>query len=45
MIWFWFTHVCYSWDSAYEVEIQNFENHGAVGEIWFGEDSAMRIVR
>lgn len=33
------------WDSSYELELNNFDDHGDVGEIWFGEDSATRIVR
>ncbi|XP_034244381.1 EEF1A lysine methyltransferase 2 [Thrips palmi] len=33
------------WDSAYQTELANFKDHGDVGEIWFGEDSAMRVVR
>ncbi|KAJ9582420.1 hypothetical protein L9F63_003218 [Diploptera punctata] len=32
------------WDGAYSVEMKNFEEHGDVGEVWFGEDSALRIV-
>ncbi|KAK3917357.1 EEF1A lysine methyltransferase 2 [Frankliniella fusca] len=33
------------WDSSYELELNNFNDHGDVGEVWFGEDSAARIVR
>uniref|UniRef100_A0A1B6KAE0 Protein-lysine N-methyltransferase g.4659 n=1 Tax=Graphocephala atropunctata TaxID=36148 RepID=A0A1B6KAE0_9HEMI len=33
------------WDSAYIVEIENFKNNGDVGEVWFGEESATRIIR
>ncbi|XP_078595733.1 EEF1A lysine methyltransferase 2-like [Branchiostoma floridae x Branchiostoma japonicum] len=32
------------WDAAYEQEKTNFEDHGDVGEIWFGEDCMERIV-
>lgn len=32
------------WDSAYSNELKSFEAHGDVGDIWFGEDSALRIV-
>lgn len=33
------------WDKTYSLEINNFKHHGDVGEVWFGEDSALRIVR
>ncbi|XP_012250673.1 EEF1A lysine methyltransferase 2 [Athalia rosae] len=33
------------WDKTYSLEIDNFKHHGDVGEVWFGEDSALRIVR
>ncbi|XP_012287836.1 EEF1A lysine methyltransferase 2 [Orussus abietinus] len=33
------------WEKTYSVEIDNFKSHGDVGEIWFGEDSALRIIR
>ncbi|KAF6199113.1 hypothetical protein GE061_007138 [Apolygus lucorum] len=33
------------WDSIYERDKHNFEDHGDVGEIWFGEDSELRILR
>ncbi|XP_049864719.1 EEF1A lysine methyltransferase 2-like [Schistocerca gregaria] len=33
------------WDKTYSTEIQNFEDHGDIGEVWFGEDSALRVVR
>lgn len=32
------------WDDAYRREIENFKNHGDVGEIWFGEDAELRII-
>lgn len=25
--------------------MRNFSDHGDVGEVWFGEDSEMRIIR
>ncbi|XP_059471375.1 EEF1A lysine methyltransferase 2 [Neocloeon triangulifer] len=33
------------WDKTYQLEINNFQSHGDVGEEWFGEDSAMRVVK
>lgn len=33
------------WNEAYLVEKRNFTDYGDVGEVWFGEDSAIRIVR
>lgn len=35
----------FSWNEAYLVEKKNFSECGDVGEVWFGEDSALRIVR
>lgn len=33
------------WESSYETEIRNYRDHGDVGEIWFDEDSQLRIIR
>ena len=32
------------WEGCYEKEIENFENDGDVGEVWFGEEAAVRVV-
>ncbi|GJJ76276.1 EEF1A lysine methyltransferase 2 [Entomortierella parvispora] len=32
------------WDKVYDREVINFEDHGDIGEIWFGEDSAVKMV-
>ncbi|KAJ1564567.1 Methyltransferase-like protein 10 [Cladochytrium tenue] len=32
------------WDGVYDVEVANFEDHGDIGEIWFGEDVAEKMV-
>lgn len=32
------------WRDTYEKEIKNFEEHGDTGDVWFGEDSALRVV-
>ncbi|XP_050360332.1 EEF1A lysine methyltransferase 2 [Nymphalis io] len=32
------------WREAYIKEINNFEEHGDPGDVWFGEDSAIRII-
>jgi 2-polyprenyl-3-methyl-5-hydroxy-6-metoxy-1,4-benzoquinol methylase len=33
------------WNEAYLVEKKNFNEYGDVGEVWFGEDVALMIVR
>ncbi|XP_063695583.1 EEF1A lysine methyltransferase 2 [Culicoides brevitarsis] len=33
------------WDKSYDVEINNYKSHGDVGEIWFDEDSQLRIIK
>lgn len=33
------------WDSVYQSELRNFEDHGDEGEIWFGEESVRKMVR
>ncbi|CAH0731177.1 unnamed protein product, partial [Brenthis ino] len=33
------------WQQAYAKEIINFEKHGDPGDIWFGEDSALRVIK
>ncbi|OAQ22640.1 S-adenosyl-L-methionine-dependent methyltransferase [Linnemannia elongata AG-77] len=32
------------WDKVYNREVINFKDHGDIGEIWFGEDSAVKMV-
>lgn len=32
------------WDHCYQREINNYKNHGDVGEIWFDEDSQIRVI-
>ena len=32
------------WDSCYQAENDNFDSHGDVGEIWFGEESVVRVI-
>ena len=32
------------WDSCYDLENQNFDCDGDVGEVWFGEEASARIV-
>lgn len=31
------------WDKSYETEINNYKSHGDVGEVWFDEDSQIRV--
>ncbi|XP_001603234.1 EEF1A lysine methyltransferase 2 [Nasonia vitripennis] len=33
------------WERTYSLEIDNFEDHGDVGEVWFGTDSSAKVVR
>ncbi|KAJ3143109.1 hypothetical protein HK100_010692 [Physocladia obscura] len=33
-----------SWDNVYEREIENFDDFGDIGEIWFGEDSVANMI-
>lgn len=33
------------WDNRYKLEVENFQDHGDVGEIWFGDDIVQRIIR
>ncbi|XP_037972036.2 EEF1A lysine methyltransferase 2 [Plutella xylostella] len=32
------------WQEAYKKEIANFDEHGDPGDVWFGEDSACRVI-
>ncbi|KAG0204746.1 hypothetical protein BGX28_003408 [Mortierella sp. GBA30] len=32
------------WDNVYNREVVNYKDHGDIGEIWFGEDSAVKMV-
>uniref|UniRef100_A0A8C0IUB0 EEF1A lysine methyltransferase 2 n=1 Tax=Chelonoidis abingdonii TaxID=106734 RepID=A0A8C0IUB0_CHEAB len=34
-----------SWNAAYESELQIFQESGDAGEIWFGEESMIRLIR
>ncbi|XP_004924194.1 EEF1A lysine methyltransferase 2 [Bombyx mandarina] len=33
------------WKEAYAKEIRNFDEFGDTGDVWFGEDSALRVIR
>ncbi|XP_043269032.1 EEF1A lysine methyltransferase 2 [Venturia canescens] len=33
------------WEKIYDREIENFKDHGDVGEVWFGEQNARKVVR
>ncbi|XP_063221718.1 EEF1A lysine methyltransferase 2 isoform X6 [Bacillus rossius redtenbacheri] len=33
------------WDDTYSTEMENFFDHGDVGEVWFGEDTSLRVAR
>ncbi|KAK9509362.1 hypothetical protein O3M35_006697 [Rhynocoris fuscipes] len=32
------------WNAVYERDKRNYENHGDIGEVWFGEDSELRVL-
>lgn len=32
------------WDQSYNSEIRNYKSHGDVGEVWFDEDSQIRVI-
>lgn len=32
------------WDNSYNTEINNYKSHGDVGEVWFDEDSQIRVI-
>lgn len=32
------------WDKSYDNEITNYRSHGDVGEVWFDEDSQIRVI-
>lgn len=32
------------WDKSYINEIENYKSHGDVGEVWFDEDSQIRVI-
>lgn len=34
----------FSWDKTYKNELANFNNHGDIGDIWFGEESIIRVI-
>ncbi|KMQ91432.1 methyltransferase-like protein 10-like protein [Lasius niger] len=33
------------WENAYAQELDNFRDHGDVGEIWFGTANSRKVVR
>ncbi|KAK7575916.1 hypothetical protein V9T40_012202 [Parthenolecanium corni] len=33
------------WDATYDGELKNYKDHGNVGEVWFGEESILRIIQ
>ncbi|KAI4470621.1 protein-lysine n-methyltransferase mettl10 [Holotrichia oblita] len=33
------------WNNRYQEEVKNYQSHGDVGEIWFGEDIVDRIIK
>lgn len=32
------------WEKSYNCEINNYKSHGDVGEVWFDEDSQIRVI-
>ena len=39
------TLLLFSWDKQYELELENFLDHGDIGEIWFGKRIMDTIVK
>lgn len=33
------------WQDAYIKELDNYEQSGDIGDVWFGEDSALRVIK
>lgn len=33
------------WEKSYEAEIRNYDSNGDVGEVWFDEDSQLRVIK
>ncbi|KAK0080576.1 hypothetical protein PV325_013736 [Microctonus aethiopoides] len=33
------------WEKVYADEINNFEDHGDIGEVWFGKNNAQKVVK
>ncbi|XP_044270762.1 EEF1A lysine methyltransferase 2 [Tribolium madens] len=33
------------WNNRYKEEIENFQDHGDPGEVWFGEDTVNRLIK
>ncbi|KAL7631900.1 UNVERIFIED_CONTAM: hypothetical protein RMT77_017792 [Armadillidium vulgare] len=33
------------WDESYKKDLINFEKYGDIGDIWFGEESMLRIIK
>ncbi|RXG72427.1 Protein-lysine N-methyltransferase mettl10 [Armadillidium vulgare] len=34
-----------NWDESYKKDLINFEKYGDIGDIWFGEESMLRIIK
>lgn len=32
------------WDKSYTCEIRNYRSHGDVSEVWYDEDSQIRVI-
>lgn len=41
---FTFYFILFSWDHIYEMELENFDDHGDEGEIWFGKSVERKVI-
>lgn len=39
------SQLCFSWERIYSEELDNFKEHGDVGEIWFGRNNTLKVIR
>lgn len=45
MYFIYFIFFICSWEKIYDEEINNFQEYGDVGEIWFGKNNAFKLIK